>query len=101
MNDAGVEPVRLPARSPDLNAHLERSHLSIKSECFSRMIFFGEKMLRNAISSYLVHYHRHRSHQGLDNRLIEPADEVGQTDGEVRCQESLGGVWRYYYRDAA
>jgi transposase InsO family protein len=101
LKDAGVEPVRLPARSPDLNAHLERFHLSIKSECLSRMIFFGEKMLRNAISSYLVHYHRHRNHQGLDNRLIAPADEVGQTDGEVRCQESLGGVLRYYYRDAA
>ncbi len=101
LEDAGVEPVRLPARSPDLNSHIERFHLSIKSECLSRMIFFGEKMLRNAISSCLVHYHRHRNHQGLDNRLIEPADEVGQTDGEVRCQESLGGVLRYYYRDAA
>jgi len=59
LKDAGVEPVRLPARSPDLNAHLDRFHLSIKSECLSRMIFFGENMLRNAISSCLVHYRRH------------------------------------------
>jgi hypothetical protein len=65
------------------------------------MIFFGETMLRNAVSSYLVHYHRHHNHQGLDNRLIEPGEEVGRTDGEVRCRESLGGLLRYYYRDAA
>ena len=74
---------------------------SIKEEALSKMIFFGEKMLRNAVSSYLVHYHRHRNHQGLDNRLIEPGEEVGRTEGEVRCQESLGGLLRYYYRDAA
>jgi hypothetical protein len=80
---------------------VERFFGSLKSECLKRMIFFGEKMLRNAISSYLVHYPRHRNHQGLDNRLIQAGTEVGQTDGEVRCQESLGGLLRYYHRDVA
>ena len=72
LEEADVEPVRLPAKSPNLNSHLERFHLSIKSECLSRMIFFGENSLRRAVSSYLVHYHEQRNHQSLDNSIIMP-----------------------------
>ena len=74
---------------------------SLKDEALSRMIFFGENMLRRAVSSYLVHYHRHRNHQGLDNRLIHPGEEVGRVAGKIQCQKNLGGLLRYYYRDAA
>ena len=101
LKDAGVEPVRLPARSPNLNAHLERFHLSIKSECLSRMIFFGEKMLRNAVRQYLEHYHSERNHQSLNNELIDPDDNVGRIAGKIQCRDRLGGLLNYYYRDAA
>jgi len=37
----------------------------------------------------------------LGNKLIEPGDEAGQDIGEVKGQERLGGMLRYYYRDAA
>jgi transposase InsO family protein len=37
LQEAGVEPVVLPARSPNLNAHLERFHRSVKSECLERI----------------------------------------------------------------
>ena len=101
LKNADVEPVRLPAKSPNLNSHLERFHLSVKSECLSRMIFFGEKSLRRAVSAYLDHYHKERNHQGLDNQVIEPRDEVGREEGDVQCRELLGGLLRYYYRGAA
>ena len=101
LKDAGVEPVRLPARSPNLNAHLERFHLSIKSECLSRMIFFGEKMLRNAVRQYLEHYHGERNHQSLNNELIDPDDNVGRIAGKIQCRDRLGGLLNYYYPDAA
>ena len=101
LEEADVEPVRLPAKSPNLNSHLERFHLSIKSECLSRMIFFGEKSLRRAVSTYLDHYHGERNHQGLDNKLIDPGEEVGRTEGDIQCRERLGGMLRYYYRKAA
>jgi hypothetical protein len=65
------------------------------------MIFFGEKMLRTAISQFLEHYHVERNHQGLDNKIIEPSDEVGRENGEIQCRERLGGILRYYYRAAA
>ncbi len=101
LEEAGVEPVRLPSKSPNLNSHLERFHLSIKSECLSRLIFFGESSLRRAITSFLAHYHSERNHQGLENTIIDPADEIGSSQGDVQCRERLGGTLRYYYRDAA
>lgn len=101
LEQAGVEAVRLPPRSPDLNPNLERFMRSVKEECLERMLFFGERSLQNAVADFLVHYHQERNHQGLDNKLIEPGEEVGRTAGVVACRERLGGTLRYYYRQAA
>ncbi len=101
LESEGVDAVRLPPQSPNLNAHLERFMRSIKEEALDRIIFFGETSLRRAITSFLVHYHSERNHQGLDNTIIDPAEEVGSSQGEVKCRERLGGTLRYYYRDAA
>ncbi len=101
LKDEDIKPVQLPPRSPNLNAHVERFHRSLKEECLDRLIFFGEKSLRNAIETYLEHFHAERNHQGLVNRLVEPGEEVGRRDGEVICRERLGGMLRYYYRKAA
>jgi putative transposase len=101
LADEGVESVLLPPKSPNLNSQIERFMLSIKSECLDRMIFFGEQSLRNAVNQWLLHYHAERNHQGLDNQLIEPSPEVGQTTGTVECRERLGGLLNYYYRRAA
>ena len=65
------------------------------------MIFFGEISLRKAIADYLAHYHYERNHQGLGNRLIESEIGVGGCNGEVECRERMGGLLRYYYREAA
>ena len=65
------------------------------------MIFFGETSLRRAINEFLEHYHHERNHQGLENRLVDPLTEVGWADGAVACRERLGGMLRYYYRDAS
>jgi hypothetical protein len=101
LEEAGTGIVRLPARSPNLNAFAERFVLSVKSECLDRMILFGEASLRRAVHQYLAHYHRERNHQGLDNGLIEPAACVDQDRGKVECRERLGGMLKYYYRAAA
>jgi hypothetical protein len=101
LRHAGVNPLRLPARSPNLNAFAERFARSIKEECLDRMIFFGEKMLRQAVSEFCEHYRTERDHQGIGNRLIKPADNVGQTTGEIVLHERLGGLLKYYERQAA
>ena len=101
LDRAGVEAVRLPARSPNLNPNLERFMRSVKEECLERMIFFRESSLQVAVAEFLSHFHAERNHQGLGNRLIEPGEEVGITAGDVACRERLGGMLRYYYRKAA
>ena len=91
----------LPPKSPNLNAQIERYMRSMKYECLNKMVFFGEKSLRKALSEFGQHYHVERNHQGLDNNLIEPGGEVGHSEGDVQCRNRLGGMLRYYYRDAA
>ena len=101
LSECGTEPLRLPPRSPNLNAHCERFVRSIKSECLEKMIFFDKRSLLRAASSFLDHYHEERNHQGLDNQLIDSAQDVVHGDGQIRCRERLGGILRYYFRQAA
>jgi hypothetical protein len=65
------------------------------------MIFFGEAALRQAVKEFVTHFLCERNHQGLENQLIEPGREVVRRSGEVQCRERLGGILRYYYRQAA
>jgi putative transposase len=101
LKGSDVEAVRLPARSPNMNAHIERFMRSLKEECLERLILFGEKSLLNAISEYLNHFHTERNHQGLDNRIIQPGVEVGKSQGAIDCRNRLGGMLQYYHRKAA
>jgi len=101
LKDARLEVVRLPYRSPNLNAYAERFVRSIKDECLNRMIFFGERSLRKATREYTAHYHRERNHQGIDNRLIEPGDRAESAWTAVECVQRLGGMLRFYHRAAA
>jgi putative transposase len=101
LTAVGIEPVKLPPRSPNLNAHAERFVRSIKESCLDRLILFGEKSLRTAIQNFVMHYHSKRPHQGLENRLICPKpDHLGNT-GVLQQQQRLGGLLNYYYRAAA
>ena len=72
LKAAGVKAVKLPARSPNLNAHAERFVLSVKTECLSRMILFGEESLRRALFQFLEHYHGERPHQAKGNAILFP-----------------------------
>jgi hypothetical protein len=101
IKNAGTRPVRCPAKAPNCNAFAERFVRSIKYECLNKMIFFGVGSLQRAIRNYLAHYHRERNHQGLENTIINSELALLGHDGEVRCRERLGGLLRYYYRQAA
>ena len=100
LTSVGVDCVKLPPRSPNLNAHAERFVRSIKESCLDRLILFGEHSLRRAIREFVTHYHQERNHQGLGNRLIV-SDSVSNTSGTIHCRERLGGLLNYYYRAAA
>src|SRR3989442_16138 len=70
LKASGVEPIVLPPRSPNLNAHCERFVRSIKEEALHRMVLLGEPALSYVIHQYLAHYHADRNHQGIANQRI-------------------------------
>jgi transposase InsO family protein len=100
LRDSGVKPLILPAWSPNLNAFAERFVESAKSECLERMVLLGEPHLRAAVRAFIDHYHEERPHQGLDNELIAPKTTVIGT-GPITCRERLGGLLKFYDREAA
>jgi transposase InsO family protein len=101
LRNNGVEPVVLPLRSPNLNAHAERFVRSVKSEALDYMIMMGEESLRHILHQYLAHYHTERNHQGLNNQLIEPQAVAEDQNAQVIRWERLGGLLSYYHREAA
>ena len=56
LADTGVQSVRLPPHSPNLNAYAERFVRTIKESCLDRVILFGEGALRKAIHEFVAHY---------------------------------------------
>ena len=64
LTSGGVQPLMLPPRSPNLNVFAERWVRSVKEECLSKLILFGERSLRRALSDFTEHYHLERNHQG-------------------------------------
>src|ERR1700704_3679551 len=96
-----VEPLALPARSPNLNAYAERWVRSVKEECLCKVILFGERSLRRALSDYVDHFHAERNHQGKGNVLPFPRDTHRHREGLIWCRGRLGGLLRYYHREAA
>jgi transposase InsO family protein len=100
LRDSGVAPVILPAWSPNLNAFAERFVESAKSECLDRMVLLGEGHVRAATEEFIRHYHEERPHQGLGNECIAPqTPKIGT--GPMKCRERLGGLLKFYYREAA
>jgi len=95
---AGVEIVLTAVRAPNTNAIAERFVKTIKDECLSRMVFFGEGMLRWAIAEFAEHYHTERNHQSLGNRLLRPGPTLPVTEGTVHRHVRLGGLLSFYHR---
>ena len=101
QNISGVQLIRPLPMSPNLNAYAERFVRTIKEECLSQLILFGEKSLRRTLRAFLKHYHEERNHQGKGNRLLFPTEQSAHLNGSIRCRESLGGMLTFYHRQAA
>ena len=86
----GVEPLALPARSPNLNAYAERWVRSVKEECLSKVILFGERSLRRALSEYVDHFHAERNHQGEGKVLLFPRNTDRHREGGGAVPRAIG-----------
>jgi len=101
LKDAGVEVVRLPPKSPNLNAFAERFVGSIRRESLDNLVTLGERHLREVVTEFAAHYHLERNHQGINNQLIVPRALAANSNGDVRRSDRLGGMLSYYHREAA
>ena len=99
LKSSGIEPVKLPARSPDLNCYAERYVKSVKSECLDYLILSSVTQLEYALGQYSEYYHHERIHQSL-GRIIEPKHLIDDT-ADIVCIERLGGLLKSYHRLAA
>jgi putative transposase len=99
----GVKCLALPPCSPNLNSFAERWVRTVKEECLSKLILFGEASLRRALKQFQEHFHTERNHQGKENVLLFPNTEATpmKRGPSIRCHERLGGLLKYYYRKAA
>ena len=101
LRAAGIQTVRLPPHSPNLNAFAERFVRTIKESCLDRLILISEGSLRRAIREFMTHYHHERNHQGMGNLLLFPAAAEARSGSPIACRPRLGGLLKYYHRPAA
>ncbi len=101
LQAAGVQLLRLPTRSPNLNAYAERFVRSIKHECLRHIVPLGERHLRAIVHEFVEHYHVERNHQGLDNVIPFPSRGSYTAVGRIERRERLGGLLHFYGRKVA
>lgn len=67
------------------------------------MILFGEKSLRHILFNYVSHFHGDRNHKGKGNVIPFPKteDRIGESAGPIQTRERVGGLLKFYYREAA
>jgi transposase InsO family protein len=99
LRSSGTKMVHTSIQAPNMNAFAERFVCSIKSECLDRMIFVGGDSLDRAIREFAIHYLAERPHQGLEIALI--AGGPTMNEGRVEVRDRLGGLLKYYHRQAA
>lgn len=103
IKSVGIKPLKLPARSPNLNAFAERWVLSIKTDCLSKIITNSDNKLWDVIEHYIDHYHEERNHQGKGNIILFPNKTFNpkSTQEPIEKISKLGGLLNYYYRKAS
>ena len=101
LQAVGIESVRLPARSPNLNAIAERFVRSVRESCLNHLVLIGQASLHRATSQFLLHYHHERNHQSMENKILRPEFTPFPDTGTIQRRPRLGGLLNYYYREAA
>lgn len=104
----GIIPLKLPPRSPNLNAFCERVILTLKYEALNHFVILGRRHLDHIVKEFVAYYHEFRPHQGIRNVPPHPppTEDAAKAPDELQtlnvvCHERLGGLLKRYERRAA
>ena len=90
LESAGVQPIRLPPKSPNLNAYAERFVRSINEECLTRVVPLG----RGASASSRLRVHRTRPSREKPPGTRQPAPATTTTSAKAGRRRSAAGTPR-------
>ena len=74
--------IKLPARSPNLNACAERWVRSVREEWLGQIIVLSERHLRYVLKQYAEYFMKRRPHQGLKRQVPDRSGEF-PTNGSL------------------
>ncbi|GAG04335.1 unnamed protein product, partial [marine sediment metagenome] len=100
LRTQGVQPIQLPVRSPNLNAHAERWIRTVREECLDRIIVLNERHLRWVLNQFVYYCNQRRPHRSLKLQVPD-GPRVYCREGNVARRQVLGGLINDYYREAA
>jgi hypothetical protein len=101
LASASIEAVKIPPRSPRVNAFAEHFVLTARAEVTDRMLIFGERHLRLVLAQYAAHYNGRRPHRSRQLRPPRPDHAVADLSQErIQRRPVLGGLINEYERAA-
>jgi transposase InsO family protein len=96
----GIDLVRTAFCAPKENAICERFLGSVRRECLDHLLVLSEAHLRHILAAYVAYFNHDRPHQGLRQRIPDPAEEDVSQAGVVHVTQVLGGLHHTYRRAA-
>jgi transposase InsO family protein len=98
---AGIDTVKIPPRCPRANYFAERFVRTARTELTDRILIFGERHPRSALTRYVAHYNARRPHRPLQLRPPRPDHPAPRLDRQqIRRRSVLGGLINEYERAA-
>jgi putative transposase len=91
----GVRVIRTPLHAPNTNTYAERWIRTVREECLDHLLILNEKHMRRVLQAFIETYNTARPHQGLDQIMPVPRQEV-TTTGAVRRRDLLCFIGDYY-----
>ncbi|MEV0052609.1 integrase core domain-containing protein [Saccharopolyspora shandongensis] len=101
LADVDIRVVKTPPRCPQANCFAERFVRTVRAELTDRLLIFGERHLRTALTEYIRHYNGRRPHRARELRPPRPSHPVANLSHErIKRRPVLGGLINEYERAA-
>ena len=101
LASAGIEPIKIPPRSPQANSYAERFVLTARTEVTDRILILSERHLRTVLAEYEAHYNGRRPHRSRQLRPPRPDHPVADLSQQrIKRRPVLGGLINEYERAA-